>query len=474
MLFGLETDIFILLAFCLLAACAFEFVNGFHDTANAVATVIYTNSLKPNVAVVWSGICNFLGVLFGGIAVAMGIVNLLPVELLIDQNVYHSIAMVFALLFSAIIWNLGTWYFGLPSSSSHTLIGSILGVGLAFTFMPENTKGVGVNWTKATEVFSSLLVSPLFGFSMAIIIMFLLRRLLSRPLRKIVFSEPKKNQPPPGWIRGILIATCTLVSFFHGSNDGQKGVGLVMLILIGIVPARFALDNSKDPEKLNGNLTAIERIISRLDTTHLSGADRATFNETRYEITSLRSQIDHPLEGHHLPESERLKARRSLMLISRNLTNIVDTGNTNLAEHQIASLKKELNNVDGIRRYTDYAPDWVILMISLSLGLGTMVGWKRIVITIGEKIGKQHLTYAQGASAEIVAAGTIAASSGLGLPVSTTHVLSSGIAGTMVANKGIKNLQADTVRNIMLAWILTLPVSMTLSGTLYFFFRWIF
>ena len=162
------------------------------------------------------------------------------------------------------------------------------------------------------------------------------------------------------------------------------------------------------------------------------------------------------------------------MLISRNLINITDSGNTNLTEHQISSLKKELNNVDGIRRYTDYAPDWVILMISLSLGLGTMVGWKRIVITIGEKIGKQHLTYAQGASAEIVAAGTIAASSGLGLPVSTTHVLSSGIAGTMVANKGIKTLQADTVRNIMLAWILTLPVSMTLSGTLYFFFRWIF
>lgn len=474
MLFGLETDIFILLAFCLLAACAFEFVNGFHDTANAVATVIYTNSLKPNVAVVLSGICNFLGVLFGGIAVAMGIVNLLPVELLIDQNVYHSVAMVFSLLFSAIIWNLGTWYFGLPSSSSHTLIGSILGVGLAFTFMPENTKGVGVNWTKATEVFTSLLVSPLFGFSMAIIIMFLLRRLLSRPLRKIVFSEPKKNQPPPAWIRGILITTCTLVSFFHGSNDGQKGVGLVMLILIGIVPARFALDNSKDPELLNANLTRIENTINRLDTTLLSAADRAAFTEAKFEISSLRQQVDHPLEGHLLPEGERLKARRSLMLISRNLNKIVDAGTTNLTAQQVASIKTELNNTDGIRRFTDYAPDWVILMISLSLGLGTMVGWKRIVVTIGEKIGKQHLTYAQGASAEIVAAGTIAASSGLGLPVSTTHVLSSGIAGTMVANKGIKNLQADTVRNIMLAWILTLPVSMTLSGTLYFFFRWIF
>lgn len=247
-----------------------------------------------------------------------------------------------------------------------------------------------------------------------------------------------------------------------------------MLILIGIRPAKFALDNTKDPEELNANLTRIENIISRIDSSHFSAPDRPIFAETRYEISSLRKQIDHPLKGHHLPEDERLKARRSLMLISRNLNSLLEEGYTNLPPKQIEALKAELSNTEGIRRYTDYAPDWVILMISLSLGLGTMVGWKRIVVTIGEKIGKQHLTYAQGASAEIVAAGTIAASSGLGLPVSTTHVLSSGIAGTMVANKGIKNLQADTVRNIMLAWILTLPVSMALSGTLYMFFRWIF
>lgn len=247
-----------------------------------------------------------------------------------------------------------------------------------------------------------------------------------------------------------------------------------MLILIGIIPAKFALDNTKDPELLNSNLVTIESIISKLDTTLLSHKERLEFSEAKYEIQSLRSQIDHPLEGHHLPENERLKARKSLLLISRNLTNILEKGTITLKPEEVARLKTELNNTEGIRTYTDYAPGWVILMISLSLGLGTMVGWKRIVVTIGEKIGKQHLTYAQGASAEMVAAGTIAASSGLGLPVSTTHVLSSGIAGTMVANKGIKNLQPDTVRNILLAWLLTLPVSMTLSGTLYFLFRWIF
>lgn len=472
-MFGLETDIFLLLAFSLLAACAFEFVNGFHDTANAVATVIYTNSLKPNIAVIWSGFCNFLGVFFGGIAVAMGIVNLLPVELLIDQNVYHSVAMVFSLLFSAIIWNLGTWYFGLPSSSSHTLIGSILGVGLAFTFMPENTHGAGVNWTKAQELFTSLLTSPIFGFALAIIIMFVLRRALSKPLREIVFSEPKKNQPPPIWIRAILITTCTLVSFFHGSNDGQKGVGLVMLILIGIVPAHFAIDNSIDPVGLKKDLVQIEQTIRQIDTLKLSASDRYNLTTIKSEIASLTFQISKPLVDGKLPLEQRMNARRSLLLISRNTKTILDNGDTNLSNADKAYLKMQSGSETGIRRFTDYAPDWVILMISLSLGLGTMVGWKRIVVTIGEKIGKQHLTYAQGASAELVAASTIGVSSYLGLPVSTTHVLSSGIAGSMVASKGVKNLQAGTIRNIVIAWVLTLPVTMVLSGSLYALFRWI-
>jgi len=473
-MFGLETDIFLLLAFSILAACAFEFVNGFHDTANAVATVIYTNSLKPNIAVMWSGFCNFLGVFLGGIAVAMGIVNLLPVEMLIDQDVYHSVAMIFALLFSAIIWNLGTWYFGLPSSSSHTLIGSILGVGLAFTFMPENTQGAGVNWAKAEELFMSLLTSPIFGFALAIIIMFLLRRLLSKPLRDIVFSEPKKNQAPPMWIRAILITTCTLVSFFHGSNDGQKGVGLVMLILIGIVPAQFALNNSIDPVEMKSDLIKIEQTISRIDSMKLSASDRLKLHSIHNEISSLTSEVNKPLPDHKLPLDERMNARRSLLLISRNTKTILDNGDATLNTEDKAYLKMQSASEKGIRRYTDYAPDWVILMISLSLGLGTMVGWKRIVVTIGEKIGKQHLTYAQGASAELVAASTIGVSSALGLPVSTTHVLSSGIAGAMVASKGVKNLQAGTIRNIVIAWILTLPVTMVLSGSLYAFFRWIF
>ncbi|GAB3793361.1 inorganic phosphate transporter [Spirosoma humi] len=472
-MFGLETDVFILLFISLFAACAFEFVNGFHDTANAVATVIYTNSLKPTVAVVWSGICNFTGVLLGGIGVAMGIVNLLPVELLVDQNVYHSVAMVLALLLSAIIWNLGTWYFGLPSSSSHTLIGSILGVGLAFATMPENKTGAAVNWEKAIETGYALLLSPLLGFSLAIVLMFILRRSVPEEAKDQLFKEPKKNTEPPTWIRSILIATCSLVSFFHGSNDGQKGVGLIMLILIGIVPYHFAVKADLDPHLMQTNITTIQQTMGSVDSTHLSSANRARLVQTNAELAELSSLVNGPLVDNKIPNEKRLEVRRDLLLINSNVKKIVEDEGSNLSANQIAQLNRNLGEEGGLRRFTDYAPLWVILMIALSLGLGTMIGWRRIVVTVGEKIGKQHLTYAQGASAELVAAMMIGLASGLKLPVSTTHVLSSGIAGSMVANKGVKNLQAGTVRNIALAWVLTLPVSVLLSFTLYIFFRWL-
>lgn len=472
-MFGLETDVFILLFISLFAACAFEFVNGFHDTANAVATVIYTNSLKPTYAVVWSGICNFTGVLLGGIGVAMGIVNLLPVELLVDQNVYHSVAMVLALLLSAIIWNLGTWYFGLPSSSSHTLIGSILGVGLAFATMPENKTGAAVNWDKAIETGYALLLSPLLGFSLAIVLMFILRRSVPEEAKDQLFKEPKKNTEPPTWVRAILITTCSLVSFFHGSNDGQKGVGLIMLILIGIVPYHFAVKSDLDPHLMQPNIAAIQQTMGVLDTTHLSSTNRERVVQTNKELSELSALVNGPLVDGKIPNEKRLEVRSDLLLINSNIKKITADEGSNLSASQVSVLTKNLNEEGGLRRFTDYAPLWVILMIALSLGLGTMIGWRRIVVTVGEKIGKQHLTYAQGASAELVAAMMIGMASWLKLPVSTTHVLSSGIAGSMVANKGVKNLQAGTVKNIALAWILTLPVSVLLSFTLYIFFRWI-
>jgi PiT family inorganic phosphate transporter len=470
-MFDLDFSYSALLIVCLIAACSFEFVNGFHDTANAVATVIYTNTLKPWVAVIWSGTWNFLGVLFGGIAVAMGIVNLLPVETLVDQNIAHSLAMILALLLTAIFWNLLTWYFGIPCSSSHTLIGSILGVGLAYSILPEAV-GEAVNWDKAKDIGLSLLVSPLFGFSITIILMYFIRVATRKtPMEDLLFKEPKKNQPPPIAVRAVLFLTCTLVSFFHGQNDGQKGVGLIMLILIGIVPSYFALDNKFDPHQIPGSLQKIERVMTTIDSTTLSQPDKKKLADTKAMNARLQAAFASATFIDDISKEKKFIVRKDIMLMDRNIKSLSGKEEVRLSEGDKKILKDETKSV---RKVTDYSPRWVIVLISLSLGFGTMIGWKRIVKTVGEKIGKEHLTYAQGASAELVASMTIGLSSSYGWPVSTTHVLSSGIAGSMVASKGVKNLQPDTVRNILMAWFLTLPIVMIMGGSLFLLFRAIF
>lgn len=470
-MFDLDLSYTILLLLCLLAACGFEFVNGFHDTANAVATVIYTNSLKPWHAVILSGISNFVGVMIGGVGVAIGIVNLLPVETLIDQNLAHSLAMIMALLLSAIFWNLLTWYLGLPCSSSHTLIGSILGVGVAYSFLP-NAETSAVNWGKAGEIGLSLLISPLFGFSMTIVMMYLIRVLSKQtPSGELLFKEPKKNSPPPPFIRALLISTCTGVSLAHGSNDGQKGVGLVMLILIGIVPTYFSLNTEISPEILRDPLVRVETVLGSIDPRPLSEPDRKMLLETKETTASLLTIARSANTVDSIPAGSRFTVRKDILLISNHSDHLLGLEVVKLSESDRSEIK---SSIERIKKITDYSPDWVIVMIATSLGIGTMIGWKRIVKTIGEKIGKEHLTYAQGASAELVAASTIAVSTYLHLPVSTTHVLSSGIAGSMVASKGIKNLQADTVRNIVIAWFLTLPVVMFVAASLFLLFWYIF
>jgi PiT family inorganic phosphate transporter len=463
-MFGLEPHVLLLLAVCLFAACAFEFVNGFHDTANAVATVIYTNTLRPWVAVVWSAFWNFIGVFAGGIGVAMGIVYLLPVESLVDQNVYHGIAMVGALIVAAIIWNIGTWYYGIPSSSSHALIGSILGVGIAFSLLPGG-KGAAVNWSKAGESGLALILSPLLGFTFTIAMMFLLKRFSPS---KAIFKEPRKRRPPPLFIRLTLIATCTLVSFFHGSNDGQKGVGLIMLILIGIVPVHFALDNGKNPLDLRESLTKVEYVINRVNAAELSAADQQLLTEVRAQTADLDRVFAGKTKVEDLPKQARFEIRRDILLLANRGKKLLGSERVSISTADRETYEK---GITQMKTFTDYAPWWVLLMVSLSLALGTTIGWQRIVKTIGERIGKEHLTYAQGASSELVAAAMIGINTQYGLPVSTTHVLSSAIAGSMVANRGIKNLNPEMVRNIGLAWVLTLPVTMVLAGGLFLLFR---
>jgi inorganic phosphate transporter, PiT family len=475
---------YLLLGIALLVALGFEFVNGFHDTANAVATVIYTHSLEPHVAVVWSGFWNFLGVVVSSGLVAFAIISLLPVELILQVGSKAGFAMVFALLVAAIIWNLGTWYFGLPASSSHTLIGSVIGVGLANQFMNPRTGTSGVDWGQAINIGKSLLLSPIVGFGCAALLLLVAKTFIKDPK---LYQAPEGSEPPPFYIRCLLILTCTGVSFFHGSNDGQKGMGLIMLILIGTVPTAYAINHAVTYRDSQDFIAVSEQAADTLtkyvspDATVADAHDDVTdyirtkdfTPNTMLAMRTLVSDIGNETalykEMKNIPNDRIRNFRNDLYVISEALRLMQKSGKPKIAAADAAVLANYKKHIDHSTRFI---PAWVKVAVALALGMGTMVGWKRIVVTVGEKIGKSHLTYAQGAVAEITAMATIGAADGFGLPVSTTHVLSSGVAGTMAANHS--GIQWSTVRNLALAWVLTLPVAMLLSGSLFWLFRKIF
>jgi inorganic phosphate transporter, PiT family len=520
---------YLLLILALVIALGFEFVNGFHDTANAVATVIYTHSLEPNIAVVWSGLCNLTGVLVSSGTVAFTVITLLPVELILQVSSGAGFAMVFALLIAAIIWNLSTWWFGLPASSSHTMVGSIIGVGLANQLMSVHGSGTsGVDWEQATKVFKVLLISPVVGFGCAAILFLLLKPQTRKwgaagmvvilalsayflfswtplwtavfalavpaatwfglnliPAPESLFRAPEGSEPPPWPIRLLLIITCTGVSYFHGSNDGQKGMGLIMLILIGTVPTAYALNHAVTPADVQDFIAASEQaghILDRhVDKSGILGADARTEvtdyirtkqiqPDTVLALRELVEDLDHEVglykEFKAVPPGQQTNVRNDMYVASEAIRLMEKNHNPAFTADEDAALKNYKAKVD---KSTKFIPTWVKVAVALALGMGTMVGWKRIVVTVGEKIGKEHLTYAQGACAELVAMATISAADNFGLPVSTTHVLSSGVAGTMAANRS--GLQLSTIRNIAAAWVFTLPAAALLSGSLFWLFR---
>ena len=472
---------FLLLGVALLVALGFEFVNGFHDTANAVATVIYTHSLDPHIAVVWSGMWNFVGVVLSSGAVAFSIISLLPVELILQVGSGAGFAMVFALLVAAIIWNLGTWYFGLPSSSSHTLIGSVIGVGIANQLMAVKTGTSGVDWSQAANIGKTLLISPLVGFVCAALLLFVSKMLVAD---RRLYQAPEGTEPPPFWIRGLLLLTCTGVSFAHGSNDGQKGMGLIMLILIGTVPTAYALNHAVTARQ-SADFIAVSH--QAVDTLNHYVSSAAVIGDPRDDVTDyirtrefkpttmlalreLVGDIGNEMAIYKLlakvPADRTRNFRNDMYLVSEGLRLMQKSGQPQILAADADVLKNYKKHVDAATRFI---PAWVKVAVAIALGLGTMVGWKRIVVTVGEKIGKNHLTYAQGAAAEITAMATIGAADAFGLPVSTTHVLSSGVAGTMAANHS--GLQWGTVRNLLMAWVLTLPASIILAAFLFWAFR---
>jgi PiT family inorganic phosphate transporter len=475
---------YLLLLVALLIALGFEFVNGFHDTANAVATVIYTHSLPAEVAVMWSGFFNFLGVLISSGAVAFGIVSLLPVELILQVGSSAGFAMVFALLIAAIIWNLGTWYLGLPASSSHTLIGSIIGVGIANALMRGRDGTSGVDWGKATEIGEALLLSPLVGFIGAAVLLMVLKMIVRNPA---LYAAPEGDKAPPLWIRGLLILTCTSVSFAHGSNDGQKGMGLIMLVLIGTVPTAYALNRALPESQVvqfQKNSEAAAAVVSakgaghsiigdpRPAVTHYVSQhtkDEGTYPSLAVLVKDIGDQVQKYGTLDKVPAEAVGNTRNDMYLTSEAIRFLMKDKESDLSKEDVATLNAYKGSLDAA---TKFIPTWVKIAVAIALGLGTMIGWKRIVVTVGEKIGKTHLTYAQGASAELVAAATISAADMFGLPVSTTHVLSSGVAGAMAANGA--GLQMATIRNMVMAWVLTLPAAIVLSGGLYVLFSYLF
>lgn len=473
----------ILLSTALLIALGFEFVNGFHDTANAVATVIYTNALPAPVAVMWAGFCNFLGVMVASGAVAYGIIALLPVELIMNMGSGAGFAMVFALLIAAILWNLGTWFLGIPASSSHTLIGSILGVGIMNHLLSAST-GVttsGVDMDQVIKVGKALLFSPLIGFAFAAIVFLLVKTIFKRQLE--LFQPPEGNKPPPAIIRAILIFTCTGVSFAHGSNDGQKGMGLIMLILVGLVPLAYSLNKNLDTQQVQSfhQLSSQTAVFLNQNQPELTD-EKARVILTKYiqtkqqtpeVVPALASMTDHLGERvssysnlKDIPEAAISEIRNDMYLSTTTFKRLDKADALPKMDDSQKKLVKEYRN--SLDSFLQYIPTWVKVAVALALGLGTMVGWKRIVVTVGERIGKHHMTYGQGMSAELVAMSTIAAADGLGMPVSTTHVLNSAVAGTMVANKS--GLNFNTVKTILSAWVFTLPATICLSGGLYWLF----
>jgi PiT family inorganic phosphate transporter len=473
---------FILLGVALFIALGFEFVNGFHDTANAVATVIYTHSLEPHIAVVYSGILNFVGVLLSTGTVAYSVITLLPVELILKVSKGSGFAMVFALLIAAIIWNLATWWRGLPASSSHTMIGSIIGVGIMNQLMQGNPGTSGVEWPQVTKVFSTLALSPVIGFIGAAIL-FLLFKLLARDPR--LYKAPEGTAPPPFYIRCLLIGTCGGVSYFHGSNDGQKGMGLIMLILVGTVPTAYALNHTVSAKEVQTFAAVSTQVASALESYVTPTAvvqdpgpelekfvskkvyEPAVMLALRQEVIDIRNEATNYGSLGNVPPEMQANVRNQMYLTSEAFKNLAKApGAPKLSANDA---KIVANYKSFLDKSTRFIPTWVKVAVALALGLGTMIGWKRIVVTVGEKIGKTHLTYAQGASAEIMAMCTIGLADGLGLPVSTTHVLSSGVAGTMAANRS--GLQMSTIRDIALAWIFTLPAAAVLSGCLFWLFN---
>ena len=460
-------------------ALFYEMINGFHDTANAVAMIIYTNSMKAGYSVIMAGIMNFIGVILGGIGVAYVIVHLLPLDIMVSTDQNATLVMIYSLLISALVWNFGTWYFGLPISSSHSLIGSLVGVSVAFGMMLGFTFAQSLNWKVVYGILTALAISPLVGFGFAFLIMKVSRKFIKNPkFFKTTGTEGKKK--PNFWMRTGIIATGAGVSFAHGSNDGQKGIGLIMIILIGILPTYYSLNMEAHQYKIMqtrdsaANLTKFyadnnDTITKLLEEKQLISAlkiqntiTECNVNQVYKTTLEISKKIDGLKSYSELPKDERWKIHTAV-LCSDNFFGQVERAYKSIDKDKsdyIADQRKQMITS------TEYVPYWVIISVALMIGIGTMIGYKRVVHTIGEKIGSKPINHMQGTVSQAMAMVTILLANFAHAPVSTTHIVSSAVAGTMVAEPD-GGVQKKTINTILLAWIFTLPVTAILGACIY-------
>lgn len=484
---GLDLHTGLLLLLALGFVLFYEAINGFHDTANAVATVIYTRAMRSQLAVVMAAVFNFFGVLLGGLSVAYAIVHMLPTDLLLNVGSAHGLAMVFSMLLAAIIWNLGTWYFGLPASSSHTLIGAIIGIALTNALMTGTSVIEALNIPKVVNIFASLIVSPLVGLALAGALVYVLRHYWSGTKKRsrihLTPAEREKQdgkRKPPFWTRIALILSAIGVSFSHGANDGQKGIGLIMLVLIGVAPAGFVVnlnasgyDIARTRDAVNNveqyflqHGDAFKHVIDMSAAAPVAAIPgqaqefHCDANRAVIALDTAKNMLSSLDSYDKLSVDQRSHLRRMMLCIADTTDKVSGLPETKADDKRyLKELKSDMLST------IEYAPVWIIMAVALALGVGTMIGWRRVATTIGEKIGKKGMTYAQGMSAQMTAAVSIGIASYTGMPVSTTHVLSSSVAGTMLVDGG--GLQSRTVKNILMAWVFTLPAAILLSGILY-------
>jgi len=451
-----------MLVACFVMVLAFEATNGFHDASNAVATVIYTQSLKPVPAVIWSGLMNFVGVLVGGIAVAYALVEILPPDVLTPPNGAPAVPMLVSIFASALFWNILTWAFGIPNSSSHCIIGALIGVAAADALLKSRGLSQGVDWKQIVTVLEGLAISPVLGFVLAGALYGLLRLIVRKGH---LFEAPEQGKPPVLWLRAMLILTCTSVSFSHGTNDGQKSIGLIMLTIIGLLPATYALNPQAVDQLQQLHQHAVEAmpLIQKYgdDVKQEALKSAQALQNAGPELDRQASQLKSEAAPPDDERATRAQLRGFIYDVTSQMKHVGEVKNASPDDKKLAgTLLKQMSLP------VEYAPLWVRMLSALCLGIGTMVGYKRVVRTLGERLGRQHMTPGQGLSAELVGSVLIGTAGFTGLPVSTTHIVTSGIAGTMVA--GGQGVQGNVLLRIALTWVVTLPVTMLLSAGLFY------